>query len=465
MRCTLWVVVWALWALSCRSGGEDGARARSDEPGDPTAEHRTQPGDPPTDHDRPEPPGPSADASSNPAPHSPNRTTSDHASGPHGGRASDPNHTGQSPHAGHGHVPFTPCPVPDERAKDASALLTQATLSHQKGEFAIAFDCAAAAADIAPRSIDAHHIRAASAAALGRMQVAQMAFSLALALDPDDPTTLSAAADFYINAMPRHSREPIQVGLEYARRGRAQAIVRRGVRKELRAQLTLLEAQALNDIGKPDEALSRVDEALRLAPDWLEAYHERGVALFNLCRFNGAKDAFAQVIMGEPGDAFAHHHLGLIHEHLGRAARSEHHFRKARALSPTDFWPPVDISSEEFQREVTRAVAELSQDTQAMLAQVSVEVADLPSVDDLTAVEPPFSPTILGLFRGLPLTVESDDYGPGIPPRAIVLYRKNLARTVRSRTDLDAQIRRTLTHEIGHLTGLDEDELRRRGLE
>jgi predicted Zn-dependent protease with MMP-like domain len=46
-----------------------------------------------------------------------------------------------------------------------------------------------------------------------------------------------------------------------------------------------------------------------------------------------------------------------------------------------------------------------------------------------------------------------------------VLYRKNLARAVKSRAELDHQIRRTLIHEIGHLQGLDEDELRRRGLE
>jgi hypothetical protein len=52
-----------------------------------------------------------------------------------------------------------------------------------------------------------------------------------------------------------------------------------------------------------------------------------------------------------------------------------------------------------------------------------------------------------------------------IPPRAIVLYRVNLARAVRSREELALQIRRTLVHEIGHLRGLDEDELRRRGLE
>ena len=43
--------------------------------------------------------------------------------------------------------------------------------------------------------------------------------------------------------------------------------------------------------------------------------------------------------------------------------------------------------------------------------------------------------------------------------------RKNLARAVKTRTELTEQIRDTLLHEIGHLEGLDEDDLRRRGME
>jgi predicted Zn-dependent protease with MMP-like domain len=56
---------------------------------------------------------------------------------------------------------------------------------------------------------------------------------------------------------------------------------------------------------------------------------------------------------------------------------------------------------------------------------------------------------------------------PVTPPaaRAIVLYRKNLARAVRTPGELEQQIQRTLWHEIGHLRGYDEDELRRLGLE
>jgi predicted Zn-dependent protease with MMP-like domain len=92
---------------------------------------------------------------------------------------------------------------------------------------------------------------------------------------------------------------------------------------------------------------------------------------------------------------------------------------------------------------------------------IKIEVADLPDPADLKAVSPPFPPTILGLYRG-PV---GRSPAAGDDPPSIVLYRKNLARAVKSRAELTEQIRDTLLHEIGHLEGLDEDDLRRRGME
>ncbi len=125
----------------------------------------------------------------------------------------------------------------------------------------------------------------------------------------------------------------------------------------------------------------------------------------------------------------------------------------------------MDLPLEQFRAEVEASIASLPANQRVLLDEVAVEVSDLPALGDLQAVEPPFSPTILGIFRGLPLGVER---APGQPPamaRTIVLYRKNLMRAVKSRAELSEQIRRTLIHEIGHVSGLDEDALRRRGLE
>jgi predicted Zn-dependent protease with MMP-like domain len=397
---------------------------------------------------------------------------------------------------------YVACPVPGRQLEEADRVLDEAAARFDAREFAVALACAELASDLLPQAVEPHHLRAAALSGLGRHLAAQTAFAMALALDPDDPETLAAAADFYINVLPPKRRDTTLVGLEYARRGSERAATRRRRDRSLRARLLLLQAQALNDLGGADAALPSVDAALALAPNLVEAAHERGVCLFNLCRFTESEEAFRAVLRRSPDDPYAHHHLGLIYERLGRHEQASGHFARARGLAPEEFGPEVAMSSEEFAREVDRAIAELTPEVRALLGDVRIELADLPSQEDLTAVEPPFSPTILGLYRGFAGPDEAAGQEPhvhahslgaaGAPPapphpataavtrrregprepgagagpeRSIVLYRKNLARAVKSRAELLRQIRKTLVHELGHLQGYDENELRRRGLE
>lgn len=362
-----------------------------------------------------------------------------------------------------GEIPETRCPVDGDVGRNFDRLLDLSSAKLEELDFAAAAACAEIAADLEPSSVEAHHLRASGLAAMGRYDQAQVAFSMALALDPDDPQTLAATADFYINVLPPKTRESTLVGLEHARRGSARAVGRYRKNKLVRGRLALLEAQALNDLARADEALERVNEAIRLKPDLVEARYERGVALFNLIRFEEAGAAFKAVLRLSPDDPYAHYHIGLIYERDGRDADALAHFRRAWAHPSGEFPSPVSVSREAFRAEVDRAIAELPPETAELLEGVIIETPDLPARSDLVAVDPPFAPTILGLFRGLPRGLE--DPSGAAPARVILLYRMNLARAVKSREELDRQIRRTLLHEIGHVAGLDEDELRRRGLD
>ena len=408
-----------------------------------------------------------------------------------------------------GQVPFAECPLPRGDGNDPDLLLDVAADRYDAGSYAESFACASMAGELAPDVVESHHIRALSAAALGRFEVARGAYALALALDPEDPETLSAAADFYINVLLPKRRETTLLGLQYAHRGRSRVVARRRHQRPTRARLALLEAQAYNDLGAGEEAMERLDETLSLMPNLIEAKYERAVSLFNLSRFDEARAAFEGVLRVTPDDPYVHHHLGLVYEWLGREPDAQRHFARARALAPAEFHEPVLLTPAEFRAELDRALAELPVELAALLQDVSVEVLDVPALDDLLAVNPPFSPTILGLYRGLPLGVDeaaeqsvghsmghghghganhglgqglghgaNHGLGQGLgqgagqaaasepaPPRAVVLYRKNLARAVRTRAELDAQIRRTLMHEIGHLQGMNEGELRLRGLD
>ncbi len=373
------------------------------------------------------------------------------------------------PGRGHEHEPIVECPAAltehlDDEGRLA-VLLEAANAQIEKGGFAAAWTCADRAADLVPASVEAHHLRGAALAALGRDHEAQVAFSLALALDPDDPETLRAVADFYINSKAERGRDALRLGLELAQRGTRRVMARRRRNPPLAADLAVLEAQALNDLGRSADALTRIEAALRVAPGRGDALHEKGVALFDLSRFPEAKVALRRAIEIQPNDAFTHQILGLTLEQLGQQAEADESLERAQKLAPKEIARPVLITKDEFQTEIEAVVDALPAERRSRVKAIRIEVADLPDSRDLSAVDPPFPPTILGLYRGPVGPAALAPPQPGDEPPSIVLYRKNLARAVKTRLELSEQIRETLLHEIGHLEGLDEDDLRRRGME
>ena len=369
----------------------------------------------------------------------------------------------------HKEEPVVECPaVIADSADDetrVSALLDEANKQIERAQYGAAWTCADRAGDLAPTSVEAQHLRGAALAALGREQEAQTAYALALALDPDDPETLRAVADFYINGKGERARDALRLGLELAQRGSRRAEARRRRNPPLVADLAVLEAQALNDLGRSDEALTRIGAAIRISPTRGDALHEKGVALFDLSKFAEAKGVLQKALTIQPDDAYTHQMLGLTLEQLGDPKGADAELARALELAPNELSRPVLISGPEFQKEIDGVVATLAPERRARVKAIKVEVADLPDPTDLAAVTPPFPPTILGLYRG-PVGHAADvPAQPGDEPVSIVLYRKNLARAVKTRTELSEQIRDTLLHEIGHLEGLDEDDLRRRGME
>jgi tetratricopeptide (TPR) repeat protein len=327
------------------------------------------------------------------------------------------------------------------------------------GERAVA--CADEALLASPRLVPALAVRARALAALGRLEDARLAYARALAVDPGDPEALLGAADLHVRRL-GPARDALEVGLEYAVRGARAA----GARKDrtLAAQLGLVAGMAQNDLGRSHLALPHLDRALAVLPDDPDVVYERGVALYELCRFEDAQRAFERAVALSPDDPWALHQLGLVAERKGDSARAEALFLRARKLAPADFPGEVPVDEGAFRAEVAAAVAALPQEERRALAEVPVDVEDLPETDDLLAVDPPLSPSILGLFRGpaedLPCSAAD---GPRC--RSIVLYRKNLARFARDRAELAHQVRVTLLHELGHLHGEDDEQLRARGLE
>jgi len=380
------------------------------------------------------------------------KTESLHTAAPNPGTPTSPVHHPSRPAA------VEPLAVCDARG---ASPLDAARAAYQEEDWKRALSCAAEAAARNPDDPAAHSERAAALSALGRFDEARLAYARALALDPDHLDALLGAAHLYGVSLPS-TRETDELALLYSERGRA--LAQDGDDQELTAQFALLSAMAANDLGEAKLALERAEEAGRVLDDDEDVAYERAVALFELCHFEAAKEAFLALREDPDHGAHAYQHLGLILEREGKWAEAAASFRTAQKLAPEDFPPPVLPSEAEFRDAVARAVKALPQDMQKDLRDIPVTTEEIPKDEDLRDGDPPLSPTILGLFRGPSLGEACPADEPG-PCRAVVLYRRNLARAVTSRDELLEQIRVTLLHEVGHLRGEDDLELAARGLE
>jgi predicted Zn-dependent protease with MMP-like domain/Flp pilus assembly protein TadD len=253
---------------------------------------------------------------------------------------------------------------------------------------------------------------------------------------------------------------------------RALALARQGARQARRqgddllaADLRWLEGAALLDLGDAPAALAALDEALRLAPDHLDALLERAEALFELCRFDAALASAQAVAEAEPEEPRAQQLLGLLAERRGDAREAARAFARARKLDPEAYPKIPSLSRRDFDAAVEQALEAIPETVRRYLANVPITVEDLPAEHDLLDSDPPLPPTILGLFRGAPYgqKLSSDPWSH--LPSSIVLFQRNLERTASSRAELEEEIATTLVHEVGHFLGLDEDELWARGLD
>ena len=345
---------------------------------------------------------------------------------------------------------------------DVRELMAQVEEALAAGRAEVARALAAELVKVAPGDAGAWTLKAAAHAQCDEPELAEEAFDEAMEREPDDPEVLLAFSDFLI-CRPGNDLHTLEAGMELAARGRK--LARKAKEPQLESEFAVLQGIALNQAGEPGEALAALDAALKLSPASLEAKLERACALYELCRFDEAEAAFRAVLKQGPEEPWAHQHLGLIAERRGRDDEAARHFSEAQALSPDEFPEPVVLPDAEFEALVEAAIREIPSEFRGRLENLRVTVEPLPDVDDLLAESPPLSPGLLGLFHGTPLGERSVANAADHATARVVLFKKNLERAARSRDELAEQVRITVLHELGHLVGLDEEDLEARGLD
>ncbi|MDX6441739.1 MAG: hypothetical protein QOE43_1468 [Gaiellaceae bacterium] len=100
-----------------------------------------------------------------------------------------------------------------------------------------------------------------------------------------------------------------------------------------------------------------------------------------------------------------------------------------------------------FDEHVERALASLPAELREAIRNVEISVED----------EDPDDPDVFGLYEGVPLP-ERGDWAGAIPDR-IRIFRVPLVESFPDPSELEAEIRITVLHEVAHYFGIDEDRL------
>jgi predicted Zn-dependent protease with MMP-like domain len=120
------------------------------------------------------------------------------------------------------------------------------------------------------------------------------------------------------------------------------------------------------------------------------------------------------------------------------------------------------MDRERFEELVERALLALPEQFSERLSNIDVEVEDYPSPDDLRVARARRGQTLLGLYRGVPVTRRGLGYNM-VPPDRIIIFQRPIELTCRSDDEIVERVGHVVRHEIAHYFGIDDETLRRMG--
>jgi tetratricopeptide (TPR) repeat protein len=94
-------------------------------------------------------------------------------------------------------------------------------------------------------------------------------------------------------------------------------------------------AVSLVAVGRVDEAVEQLEEAIRLDPESATAHYRLGTALTIQGKRDDAIDCFRQAVDLDPDFAEAHNSLGGLLQLAGNVVEAERHYRRALQLDPS----------------------------------------------------------------------------------------------------------------------------------
>jgi predicted Zn-dependent protease with MMP-like domain len=118
----------------------------------------------------------------------------------------------------------------------------------------------------------------------------------------------------------------------------------------------------------------------------------------------------------------------------------------------------MNLSDQQFDALISRAMDELPQEYIKGLRNVAIVMSDEPDQQQRQRLKLRHDSLLLGLFEGVPQTARTGNEA-GLLPDKITLFKYPLLAISNDQASLYEQIKRTLWHEIAHYYGLDHDRI------
>jgi predicted Zn-dependent protease with MMP-like domain len=117
------------------------------------------------------------------------------------------------------------------------------------------------------------------------------------------------------------------------------------------------------------------------------------------------------------------------------------------------------MDRERFEWLVAEVVDSLPDEFHTKMENIDVVVQDEPTPSQLAELRLKRGETLLGLYQGVPLTKRSRHYGMVVPDK-ITVFQKPIETRCKNDTEVKAEIKRVVQHEIAHHFGIGDARLR-----
>lgn len=118
-----------------------------------------------------------------------------------------------------------------------------------------------------------------------------------------------------------------------------------------------------------------------------------------------------------------------------------------------------EVDAEQFEAMVAEAVDGLPEQFRERIANVEFAIEEQARPDDYARTTMPRGMTLLGVYRGVPLTKRGARYNFALPDR-IVIFRQPLQQLARDEQDLRERVTHVVRHEVAHYFGISDERLR-----